>query len=109
MLKTRVITAVILAPLALALIFFTTLEWFGLLFALLLLIGSWEFRQLGGLQRKISGWLMVVIQAVLFFALFTISETIFLHLSFASVPYTCLLRYLPLKASLLGGLVYQFC
>ena len=79
MLKTRVITAVILAPLALALIFFTTLEWFGLLFALLLLIGSWEFRQLGGLQRKISGWLMVVIQAVLFFALFTISETIFLH------------------------------
>ncbi len=79
MLKTRVITAVFLVPLAFALIFATTKEWFGLIFAVLLLLGSWEFRRLGALDHGIFGWLMVIIQTVIFLLLLNHPQVVLLH------------------------------
>jgi phosphatidate cytidylyltransferase len=79
MLKTRVITAIVLAPLAFALIFMTEPAWFGLIFAVLLMIGSWEFRRLGGLDRGVVGWLMLLVQAVIFALLLSNSNVVHEH------------------------------
>ena len=79
MLKTRIITALFIAPLAFTLIFAAGVEMFGLVLAALLLIGSWEFRKLGGMERGIPGWLMMGVQALIFFLLFKYSNSLFLH------------------------------
>ncbi len=79
MLKTRIITALFIAPLAFALIFATNAESFGLLVAALLLIGSWEFKKLCAMERGIAGWMMILVQAMLFYLLFKYSDKLFLH------------------------------
>ena len=79
MLKTRIITALFVAPLAFALIFATNAESFALLVAALLLIGSWEFKKLGAMERGFAGWLMVLVQVVLFYLLFRYSDSLFQH------------------------------
>jgi len=79
MLKTRIITALFLVPLFLALIFRASLSWFGLVFAVLMLIGSWEFRRLAGMTTGVFGWLMVVIQAVILVALFLNTDGMLAH------------------------------
>lgn len=71
MLKTRVITALFMAPLFFALIFATTEFAFGLCLIALFMIGSWEFGKIGGMQPGIWGWILLVVQALLFYLLFT--------------------------------------
>ncbi len=79
MLRTRIVTALFIAPLAFALIFAAGAGTFGLVLTALLLIGSWEFKKLGGMAHGVSGWLMMGVQAVLFFLLYRYSESLFLH------------------------------
>lgn len=62
MLKTRVLTAVILAPAALVLVFFAPLWMFRLTAALLMMIGCWEFHRLAGLKPAAS-WVLYSLQA----------------------------------------------
>jgi phosphatidate cytidylyltransferase len=64
LLRTRIITAVSLAPLALVLVFLAPTWVFRLAAAFLLLIGSWEFSRLAGL-RSITAWLLPGIQTAL--------------------------------------------
>ncbi len=79
MLKTRFLTALIMVPLAFVLVFVANLPWFAIVLAVLMVIGSWEFRRLGGMDRGIFGWLMVFIQAAILFLLFRASENMILH------------------------------
>jgi len=69
-LKTRILTAVILAPAAIALIFLAPAWWFNLAVILLMLTGTWEFYRLAGL-RMAAGLvlfaLQVFIMAMMFF------------------------------------------
>jgi phosphatidate cytidylyltransferase len=74
-------TAVILAPLFLALIFLAPLQVFGLFFMAIMLVGSWEFRRLAGLSHSIFGWLMMAVQAVLLYLLFRHGEAVLQHLT----------------------------
>ena len=63
MLKTRVLTALIIGPTALLIIFLAPPWGFRVAVALLLLIGSWEFRRLAGLGR-VWGGILVAIQVL---------------------------------------------
>jgi phosphatidate cytidylyltransferase len=81
MLKTRIITATFLVPLVFAVIFATSPEWFGRIFAALFLVGSWEFRRLGGLDNGLTGWLMVIIQTVIFLLLLGNPQVVLQHAS----------------------------
>ena len=52
MLKHRVITALILAPVALALVFLTPLAWFAVIAGGITLLGAWEWSALMGVTRR---------------------------------------------------------
>jgi phosphatidate cytidylyltransferase len=67
--KTRVITAVVLAPLAFALVFLLPAGVFCVAAGLLLLIGSWEFRKLADIEQNPAGWLLPALQAGIFLLL----------------------------------------
>jgi phosphatidate cytidylyltransferase len=62
LLKTRVLTALILAPLAIALVFFAPDWMFRLTAALLLMIGCWEFHRLAKLNSTAT-WILYSLQA----------------------------------------------
>jgi phosphatidate cytidylyltransferase len=64
-LKTRIITALLLLPLALAAIFLLPAEWFRLLAGVLLLIGTWEFSRLAGLKLLPGGLLLLLAQGLI--------------------------------------------
>jgi phosphatidate cytidylyltransferase len=51
LLKQRIITSVILIPLALGLVFYTPLEWFSYAAAGLVMLGAWEWASFMGLQK----------------------------------------------------------
>ncbi|WP_299727456.1 phosphatidate cytidylyltransferase [uncultured Endozoicomonas sp.] len=53
MLKQRIITALILAPLALAGVFLLPLTGFALFIGLIIMIGAWEWANLSGFERKL--------------------------------------------------------
>ena len=59
-------TAVALLPLAFALVFLASPRTFAVVAALLLLIGSWEFRKLADLGSGLASWALPAIQAGLF-------------------------------------------
>lgn len=63
MLKHRIITAAILAPLALALVFFTPLSLFTVIAAALTLLGAWEWSALMGLQKPVARGIYVAVMA----------------------------------------------
>jgi phosphatidate cytidylyltransferase len=69
-LKTRILTAVILAPAGIALIFLAPVWGFNLVVALLMLLGTWEFSKLAGL-RMAPGLVLLALQtfvmAMMFF------------------------------------------
>lgn len=71
MLRTRIITALVLLPLALYLIFGTSARTFAWVAAVLLLVGAWEFRRLAGLAGRLAEWALPLGQAVLFAVLLT--------------------------------------
>jgi phosphatidate cytidylyltransferase len=61
MLKTRIITALIIVAVTIAIVFLAPPWLFKLFIALVLLIGSWEFRRLADLSTR-SGWALQAIQ-----------------------------------------------
>ena len=62
MLKTRILTALIIFPATVAAVFLAPAWLFRLLLALLLMTGCWEFRRLAGLSGR-SGLVLVLLQA----------------------------------------------
>ena len=71
MLRTRIIPAAVLAPLALLGIFNLSPDHFALGTAALLLVGSWEFRKLTGLPPLATGPAQVALQLAAFWWLIT--------------------------------------
>lgn len=102
MLRTRVITALLLLPLAFLLVFAASPAAFGIIMALLLLIGAWEFRKLGGMQAHVGGWLLLLAQAGLLYTLYYFRDALLPHAS-ALLAAACLLWLL----MLLRLLVYR--
>lgn len=65
MLKTRIITAVLLLPLALAAIFLLPAGLFTYLAAALLLVGTWEFHRLAGFSSSTGGVVLLTLQSAI--------------------------------------------
>lgn len=65
MLKQRVLTAVVLAPLTLAGIFLLSAEGFAVFFAAITLLGAWEWSRLSGIESVISRGVYVAFVAAL--------------------------------------------
>jgi phosphatidate cytidylyltransferase len=64
LLKTRIITALVIFPATIAAVFLSPPWLFRLIIALVLMTGSWEFRRLGNLSG-VSGWALQAIQVLL--------------------------------------------
>lgn len=100
MLKQRVLTALLLLPLVMAAIFIAPATWFLLLLALILLGGSWEYSRLAGVSGYPSGYLLVLVQAIILVALFWYksdwSINILLYLSACCIAWLLLFIRLPL-------------
>jgi phosphatidate cytidylyltransferase len=93
LLRTRILTALVLAPLAIALVFLAPSWVFRTAVGLLLLIGTWEFRRLAGL-RTAPGLILLALQALSMILMFvywpTLEENALLILLAACVAW-CLL------------------
>ena len=100
MLKKRVITALLLLPFVLLAIFSLPAQWFFILLAIILLVGSWEYRRLAGLSGQMMGILLVPLQAFILAVLFWYrnewSSEIFLYLSVCCLAWLLLFIRLPL-------------
>ena len=100
MLKQRVITALLLLPLVMAAIFIAPSSWFLLLLALILLGGSREYSRLAGVSSYPTGYLLVLVQAVILAALFWYKDywsiSILLYLSACCITWLLLFIRLPL-------------
>ena len=68
MLIKRILTSVVLAPAALALVFFTPLELFSLIAGLIVLLSAWEWSAFMGLKKTANRFSYVVAMAALLFA-----------------------------------------
>ncbi|MDE2224220.1 MAG: phosphatidate cytidylyltransferase [Xanthomonadaceae bacterium] len=75
MLKQRVITAVVLAPLLLALIFFTKASAFATLLGLIFLLGLWEWTRMAGVQGRPLRVALLLGYAILFALLWRVCKT----------------------------------
>lgn len=64
MLRIRIITALIILPVTLAVVFLTPPWLFRLSIALLLLTGCWEFRRLANLAPA-AGWALMILQTLI--------------------------------------------
>jgi len=73
-LKQRVLTALILLPLALAAIFALPAQWFLIVLAIVLLGGSREYIRLAGLSGRATGTMMISLQAVIFAVLYQLRD-----------------------------------
>ncbi|MDW7547965.1 phosphatidate cytidylyltransferase [Pseudoalteromonas peptidolytica] len=69
MLKQRILTSAVLAPLALLLVFYTPLAMFSTIAALIVLLGAWEWSALAGLCQKRQRIAFVGVMAVLILVL----------------------------------------
>jgi phosphatidate cytidylyltransferase len=67
MLKQRILTALILIPLMVAIIFYLPIRAFCLFTAFIVLMGAWEWTAFMGLKKRSSRWLYLSIMIVLFF------------------------------------------
>lgn len=74
MLKQRVLTALLLLPLALAAIFVLPAQWFMILLAVIMLGGSREYGHLAGLSWQTTGRAMLFMQAAIFVMLFQLRD-----------------------------------
>ncbi|GAB2934585.1 phosphatidate cytidylyltransferase [Rheinheimera gaetbuli] len=70
MFKQRVITALLLAPLALAAVFYLPLPGFAMFISAAFLLGAWEWSGFCGLASKSMRWVYVALTAVLFALLY---------------------------------------
>jgi len=73
-LKQRVLTALLLLPLALAAIFMLPAAWFLSLLAVILLWGTWEYSRLAGLSGQLSAYLLIAVQTVIFVSLYLLKD-----------------------------------
>ena len=100
MLKQRVITALLLLPLVLGLVFAAPAQWFLILLAVVLMGASLEYRRLAGISSHTAGYLLVLAQAIILAALFWYRESwangIILYLSISCVVWLLLFIRLPL-------------
>lgn len=103
MLRQRVLTALILLPLAMAAIFALPAQWFLLLLAAILLIGSREYAPLAGYTRSSSAYVLLIVQAVIFVALLNAkadwNSTITLYIGLACMTWLAMFIRLPLYRS----------
>lgn len=67
MLKQRIITACILIPIVVALLFYLPLPLFFLLSTLIMLAGAWEWSQLVGIKRTSCRFLYLILMMLVFF------------------------------------------
>ncbi|GMR14528.1 MAG: phosphatidate cytidylyltransferase [Gammaproteobacteria bacterium] len=74
MLKQRVLTALLLLPLALAAIFALPTQWFMVLLAIVLLGGSREYGRLAGLSGHAAGTVMIFLQVAIFAVLIQLRD-----------------------------------
>jgi len=100
MLKQRVITALLLLPLVLAAIFIAPAHWFLILLAIILLGGSLEYMRLAGLSNQSWKYLPVIVQAIIFAALFWYRNSweagISMYLTISCIAWLLLFVRLPL-------------
>jgi len=73
-LKQRVLTALVLLPLALAAIFILPPAWFLILLAGILLGGSYEYSRLAGLSGQVAGRLLIFLQTIIFVILYQLRD-----------------------------------
>ena len=100
MLKQRLLTALLLLPLVLGLVFAAPAQWFLILLAVVLIGASLEYRRLAGISSQTAGYLMVLVQAIILAVLFWYRESwangIVLYLSISCVVWLLLFIRLPL-------------
>ena len=100
MLKQRVFTAALLLPMVMAAIFALPAQWFLILVAIILLGGSWEYGHLAGFTGHTSGYLLILVQAIILLALFVNMADwgpgILMYLSFACIAWLLMFIRLPL-------------
>ena len=75
MLKQRVITAIVLAPLLLALIFLTKTSVFATLLGLIFLLGMWEWTRMSGVHGHVLRGVLLLGYAVLFALFWHVCKT----------------------------------
>ncbi|MGH8118244.1 MAG: phosphatidate cytidylyltransferase [Rhodanobacteraceae bacterium] len=75
MLKQRVVTAVVLAPLLIALIFLTKASVFATLLGLIFLLGMWEWTRLAGLHGRLLRAASLIGYAIVFALLWKVCKT----------------------------------
>ncbi|MGH8112832.1 MAG: phosphatidate cytidylyltransferase [Rhodanobacteraceae bacterium] len=75
MLKQRVVTAVVLAPLLIALIFLTNASVFATLLGLVFLLGMWEWTRLAGLHGRLLRAASLIGYAIVFALLWKVCKT----------------------------------
>jgi phosphatidate cytidylyltransferase len=78
MLRQRVLTALLLAPLAILLILFLPTNWFAWLLAVAFLAATWEWTRLAGMQNRGNRGVVVGFAAVLFIALWMLRASAWL-------------------------------
>jgi len=64
-LKQRILTALLLLPLVMGLIFALPAAWFPLLLGFILLCGSWEYQRLAGLSGRTSAYILMIVQVII--------------------------------------------
>lgn len=103
MLRQRVLTALLLLPLAMLAIFALPVAWFLVLLAAILLIGSREYAPLAGYTQTVSGYLLPGAQAIIFVALFNTraswDTTIALYTGVSCAAWLLMFMRLPLYRS----------
>lgn len=73
MLKQRILTALVLAPLALIAILFLPIEGFKLVVAGIIMLGAYEWANMSGITARIvKGWFTVFVGVLLAFLIFTV-------------------------------------
>lgn len=82
MLKTRIITALILAPIAIGGIFFLPPMGFALFTAAIIILGAWEWANMSGFERQPGRIGYAAIIALVLYALFDVSAVAILWLAF---------------------------
>ena len=85
MLKQRVLTALLLLPLALAAIFAMPADWFIVLLAIIMLFGNREYARLAGLSGRVSARVMLSLQTIVFAILFQFREQWNEHITIALI------------------------
>ncbi len=100
MLKQRVLTALLLLPLALAAIFALPEPWFLAFISILLLAGSYEYTRIAGFSGHVYGYFLVALQAMVIALLYLfvdhLNEAAWLYLSASCVAWLVMLMRLPL-------------